>query len=312
MLASLCTLIYWYLRPFIKWFLRRTTKLCEIQRICYGERPGAPRTLKVEYSLVNSRSCAIQHLIKQLDNLAAFEKFRSDDRYHIISYATNIILDVKGINPKIHPQFVKSFGKCVELIWGYQQLLHIVESLRVTRYDASNTIHETKLLRLWTLLMPNVPLESRVTKQWQEIGFQGDDPKTDFRGMGLLGLENLIYFVEEYPGSASHVLSHSNHPQYGYAFAIVGINLTSMAYHLLKEGTAKTHVYNVTKTIPTIKTFHQLYSYLFCEFDKFWIESKPRSMMEFAFIKERFEKSVRSNLLDSNCVLRINVLIDCI
>ena len=37
-----------------------------------------------------------------------------------------------------------------------------------------------------------VPLLSRVTKQWQNIGFQGEDPKTDFRGMGILGLDNLL------------------------------------------------------------------------------------------------------------------------
>ncbi len=32
----------------------------------------------------------------------------------------------------------------------------------------------------------------RITKQWQDIGFQGDDPGTDFRGMGMLGLHNLM------------------------------------------------------------------------------------------------------------------------
>lgn len=46
--------------------------------------------------------------------------------------------------------------------------------------------------QLWGLLMPNIKLESRITKQWGDIGFQGDDPKTDFRGMGLLGLVNLL------------------------------------------------------------------------------------------------------------------------
>ena len=30
-------------RPFIKWILRRTTGLCELQRTCYCEPSGAPR-----------------------------------------------------------------------------------------------------------------------------------------------------------------------------------------------------------------------------------------------------------------------------
>ena len=37
----------WYLRPLVKWFLRQTTRLCELQRICYGEASGAPRTIAV-------------------------------------------------------------------------------------------------------------------------------------------------------------------------------------------------------------------------------------------------------------------------
>ena len=36
-----------YLRPVIKWFLRVTTRLSELQRICYGQSPGAQRTCAV-------------------------------------------------------------------------------------------------------------------------------------------------------------------------------------------------------------------------------------------------------------------------
>ncbi|XP_015115016.1 ELMO domain-containing protein 2 [Diachasma alloeum] len=162
----------------------------------------------------------------------------------------------------------------------------------------------------WKTLEPREALEDRVTKQWQEIGFQGDDPKTDFRGMGILGLENLVYFAEEYPTAAAHALLHSNHPKYGYAFAIVGINITSMAMRLLRDGTAKTHVYNSAKTLPTIRAFHQFYSYLFYEFDEFWIESKPNNMMEFSAIQEKFEGNIRGALGNPMTVFRINLSVD--
>lgn len=48
------------------------------------------------------------------------------------------------------------------------------------------------VLQLWKELRPDTPLSARISKQWCEIGFQGNDPKTDFRGMGLLGLLNLL------------------------------------------------------------------------------------------------------------------------
>ena len=52
LLGQLYSLVLWYLRPLVKWFLRQTTRLCELQRICYGEPTGAPRTLAVgEYRI---------------------------------------------------------------------------------------------------------------------------------------------------------------------------------------------------------------------------------------------------------------------
>ena len=34
--------------------------------------------------------------------------------------------------------------------------------------------------------MPETALENRITSQWGEIGFQGKNPETDFRGMGMI------------------------------------------------------------------------------------------------------------------------------
>ncbi|XP_049770655.1 ELMO domain-containing protein 2 [Schistocerca cancellata] len=309
MFRSMWTYIYWLLRPAVKWILRKTTKLCELQRICYGEKPGASRAHGVEFSLRYSRSQSIRKLLDVLDRQCDSKLFITE-RKSLVPFAVNTVASAKEINLHIHRQFIKSFSTCIEQIWGYRELIHHVESLRKTWYDASNLDHERKLLRLWQLLMPDKPLESRVTKQWQDIGFQGEDPKTDFRGMGLLGLENLIYFAQEYPGAACHVLSHSHHPRYGYAFAIVGINLTSMAYHMLKDGTAKTHFFNVTRGCPAISSFHQFYCFLFYEFDRFWIESKPENVMDFARIKERFESAIRTSLTNPSTIFRLNISVD--
>lgn len=185
--------LYWYLRPLIKWFLRHTTKLCELQRICYGEPYGAPRSLAVEFSLKHSKSQDIRNIIKKLDEFSRTQDFKDESGQAVITEAVVTVLKVKKINPKIHPQFVQSFGKCVEHIWGYKQLLLDVEQMRTTVYDSENIEHEKKLLYLWEQLMPDEKLTARVTKQWQDIGFQGDDPKTDFRGMGKKFRHFFIY-----------------------------------------------------------------------------------------------------------------------
>jgi hypothetical protein len=52
--------------------------------------------------------------------------------------------------------------------------------------------HETKLMKLWRNLLPDRKLTERKTMEWVDIGFQGKDPATDFRGVGILGLEQLL------------------------------------------------------------------------------------------------------------------------
>ncbi|XP_017786006.1 PREDICTED: ELMO domain-containing protein 2 [Nicrophorus vespilloides] len=300
--------VSYYVRPIYKWFLRKTTGLCELQRICYGAVSGAPRVRAVEKSLGASRSPQIAQLIAHLNNVSDNHRFVGQNGREIVSGAVSTVLLVKRINPRVHFQFVKSFGHCIQQIWGYRQLLADVESLRTTTYDPDNVEHERKLMLLWEALRPDEMLASRITKQWQDIGFQGDDPKTDFRGMGLLGLENLLFFASEYGnGPASHVLSHSLHPVHGYAFAIVGINLTSMAWQLLRDGHAKTYVYNTCKAVPSVRVFHQFYCYLFYEFDRHWLACRPKSMMEFSDIKTKFESNVKASLQDPNNVFSIRL-----
>lgn len=365
------SMLFWYFRPVIKGFLRLTTRLCELQRICYGEPRGAARSLGVEKCLSQSRSAEIRQVGEDLDSrLASGNLFettaesrqveeqlldlasgparptnpassnKGEAKNPFIESAVNRIITVKQIKRNLHKQFVSSLRACLHQIWGYRQLIADIECLRSTSYDSSNLEHERMLLHLWSLLQPGVPLETRKTKQWQNIGFQGDDPKTDFRGMGLLGLENLVYFAKEYNSAAKHILSHSHHPKHGYSFAIVGINLTHMAYRLLKDGSAKTHLFNMAaggaetaecatagydrgkylsddplsrpfySPRPTVAHFHHFYSYLFVEFDKFWLAEKPRDVMEFNRIRDLFENNIRAKLSDNSVTFKVNVAID--
>nr|CAG4647275.1 EOG090X0AMT [Megafenestra aurita]SVE92557.1 EOG090X0AMT [Megafenestra aurita] len=303
-------------RPFVKWLLRKTTGLCELQRICYCEPNGAPRIHGIEKSLRNSKSVKVKTLLQYLDRAAIENRFSTPvSAAKIISNTVQTICSIKNIRLDVHQPFTKLFGDSVSIIWGYCQLMHDLEKLKGTRYDAENQEHELKLLELWDHLMPERKLESRVSNSWKNIGFQGDDPKTDFRGMGLLGLDNLSFFAHNYPDVARQVLSHSNHPKHGYSFAIVGINLTHLAYSMWKDGSAKTHVYNLCSqqqqgSSPSLLHFHRFYCYLFVEFDKLWMNEKPASIMEFGRIRSQFEKSIRLFLFQRNCLFKLNIPIE--
>ena len=79
--------------------------------------------------------------------------------------------------------------------------LAALHALKCTPYRSATEAHEQLLRRLWHCGFPGVPLQAGcVTTEWVRLGFQGADPATDFRGMGVLGLHNLVYFGEHYPG----------------------------------------------------------------------------------------------------------------
>jgi len=100
-------------------------------------------------------------------------------------------------------------------IYGYRQLITRLDKVREISFDHSNEVHLVLLRKLWERLCPDTELEGPITKQWSDIGFQGSDPSTDFRGMGLLSLENLVFFATVFTDHARNILSHSLHPVHG-------------------------------------------------------------------------------------------------
>ncbi|PHU04849.1 hypothetical protein BC332_25671 [Capsicum chinense] len=55
------------------------------------------------------------------------------------------------------------------------------------------------LKALWKVAFPEEKLYGLISEQWKEMGWQGKDPSTDFRGGGFISLENLLYFARNFP-----------------------------------------------------------------------------------------------------------------
>ncbi|KAL6043256.1 ELMO domain-containing protein 1 [Balamuthia mandrillaris] len=110
-----------------------------------------------------------------------------------------------------------------------------------TPYDRENEQHEAQLLLLWKHSFPSEELDDRVTPQWKKLGFQGKDPATDFRGSGVFGLNNLLYFAATYPPSFRRLL-HGRHQKEKYPFAITGMNLTNLLFAILGFGFLPTSI----------------------------------------------------------------------
>ncbi|VDP13692.1 unnamed protein product [Soboliphyme baturini] len=120
-------------------------------------------------------------------------------------------------------------------------------------------------------MMLRVLIDENAEKEfdWKLVGFQSDDPSTDFRGMGLLGLKQLIYFCEKETCTARHMILKAYSFHNGYPFAIVGINITAMIRDMLSDGRLKFYFYE-SKPAMTLHDFHDVYCKLFLLINTFF------------------------------------------
>ncbi|KAI5389490.1 hypothetical protein KIW84_074956 [Lathyrus oleraceus] len=79
-----------------------------------------------------------------------------------------------------------------------ERLQRLQERLQVS-YDETCPDHQESLRALWQCAFPNVPLKGLISDQWKDMGWQGANPSTDFRGCGMISLENLLFFARKYP-----------------------------------------------------------------------------------------------------------------
>ena len=101
-----------------------------------------------------------------------------------------------------------------------------------------NPLHFEVLLTLFKLLTGSKLDCPRFGSHWEQIGFQGNDPATDLRGVGCLGLIQPLYLVmtpELFPLSKDMYLISLNENQ-NFPFLVLSINVTRIALHALRDG----------------------------------------------------------------------------
>lgn len=234
----------------------------------------------------------------------------------------------------------KNFTECLSdtcyRIISYKLTIMLAEQLASTKYDADIDIHTEKLMNLWNNLVNADQLQTSnttnskrklfppeyssqvkdksdiVSGRWSHIGFQGEDPGTDFRGMGILGLTQLEYLSRRPKSLARDLLRRSLEAECHYPFAIVGINITYNLLNLFRDGSMK-HLYYDTsellfrgkeQTLNLLTILNSLYVELFLRFDCFWHQSKPGTIFEFKALMEQFVDVIRMDLSDRTFTMK--------
>ncbi|CAN0184842.1 unnamed protein product [Ectocarpus sp. 6 AP-2014] len=267
------------IRRIVKWLLRKLTAQSEIGRILRSDGHSSELVQAIARSIARSSSSEVERVKRAVFGKAPFDVTSTCDE----------LMAAKAIGDEHKPRLTW----CLQVLNIVNIVHEKVETLRHTNYDPADATHVALLETLWTSLQP----DARRTDGWAPLGFQnGDKPETDFRGMGLLGLHQLVFFAEARNREALCILADSINPKRYFPFAAAGINITAFTTTMLEQRRLDTSLYEaVVKHMPAgtlpvdeemlvaagLTGFNHVYGDEYVEFSRFWHESEPDSTMAF-------------------------------
>ncbi|KAK8943674.1 hypothetical protein KSP40_PGU001156 [Platanthera guangdongensis] len=198
-----------------------------------------------------------------------------------------------------------------ERIWGNLTPVQILQEERLSRlkhrmnvyFDPSRHGHQEALKALWASTYPDQVLHGLISEQWKQMGWQGKDPSTDFRGAGYVSLENLLFFSKTFSRSFQWLLNKQGGKRaaWEYPFAVAGVNITFMIMQMLDLHSSKPRrTFVRTVFIQMLAenewAFDLLYCVAFMVMDKQWLE-KNASYMDFNEILRSTRVQLEKELL---------------
>lgn len=121
-------------------------------------------------------------------------------------------------------------------------------------FDGSNEEHFAVLVKVADVWGAGVSATGRAGRDWGSIGFQGKDPSTDIRAMGMYGAELLLAVAQRDPELVERALARGDK---GYPLAIACFATANMVLDLFGESTITS-----TKGKPPSHHKHLLSSWL--------------------------------------------------
>ncbi|KAF0909732.1 hypothetical protein E2562_000062 [Oryza meyeriana var. granulata] len=212
---------------------------------------------------------------------------KNSDSPFAVLCAANIIVSSGSLFGRLFPFSMDSQNSSPVYLSPLQEdRLNTLRSRLQIPFDGSRIEHQDALRQLWRLAYPNRDIPPLQSELWKEMGWQGTDPSTDFRGGGFISLENLIFFARNYPGSFQALLNkvQGQRADWEYPFAVAGINISFVLIQMLdlqsSVPSSKSGVRFVELLGRDENAFDHLYCVAFRLLDAQWLV-KRASYMEF-------------------------------
>ncbi|CAA2984584.1 Hypothetical predicted protein [Olea europaea subsp. europaea] len=169
-------------------------------------------------------------------------------------------------------------------------------------YDCSILEHQEALRALWDAAFPGEELSGLISEQWKEMGWQGKDPSTDFRGGGFISLENLLFFARNFQKSFQDLLrkQEGDRAMWEYPFAVAGVNITFMLIQMLDLEAVKPRTVVGATFLKFLaeneSAFDLLYCITFKLMDHQWL-AMHASYMDFNTVMKATQRQLERELL---------------
>eukprot|EP00802_Teleaulax_amphioxeia_P018125 Tamp_18305.p1 GENE.Tamp_18305~~Tamp_18305.p1 ORF type:complete len:193 (-),score=33.62 Tamp_18305:317-895(-) len=135
-------------------------------------------------------------------------------------------------------------------------------------------VHLKMLQTILAHLTGDKTAKPRYGAHWTAIGFQGNDPATDLRDLGMFSIVQMLFLVtkqlrkgkkmfrfasehEEEMGAAGH----------GYPFMLLGISLSKVCLQVLRSGSLTS---SINSAASVIEVLNKLYLGMLCDFHATW------------------------------------------
>ncbi|CAG5094725.1 Oidioi.mRNA.OKI2018_I69.XSR.g13813.t1.cds [Oikopleura dioica] len=146
-----------------------------------------------------------------------------------------------------------------------------------TQYEVLATLYEN---------LTTEPCPRRYGSHWQKIGFQGNDPATDLRGVGVFGLWLLLRLSEDSVVKKSFSQSCTKSPD-SYPFCTCMMTLCKATMTLAKEGALNKYIEEKTIEDVTYHVFRQIFISFECEYSK----SEEKGVLAAGEISRKIDKN---------------------
>ncbi|XP_042430153.1 ELMO domain-containing protein A-like [Zingiber officinale] len=208
----------------------------------------------------------------------------------------------KGISC-VCAQGIKSEAHLIfDLTSSQEQCLHRLQRRIAIVYDSSKKEHQEALKAIWGAAYPGVELLGLISEQWKDMGWQGKDPSTDFRGGGFISVENMLFFARNYPRSFQDLLQKQNGERalWEYPFAVAGVNITFMLIQMLDLQLARPRSFIAAVFLKLLSENDQAFDIMYCIafmlMDQQWL-TMHASYMDFNMVMKSTRRRLEQELL---------------